>query len=146
IGEAQRLVGDSEIHTADGVGFFDRHQPFSLGIWFRVDEPGAAGPLVTRSGSFANGYRGYLLHVEADGTLTAALHHVAPDDSVVVRTMAPVPPHAWRHLTFTYDGSSRAAGLRLFLDGTPVATTVVVDNLTRSIFESGIEGNQMSGR
>jgi hypothetical protein len=146
LGEAQRLVGDSEIHAAYGVGFFDRHQPFSLGIWFRIDEPGAAGPLVTRSGGFANGYRGYLVQIEEDGRVTASLHHVAPDDSVVVRTIDPVAPHAWRHLTFTYDGSSRASGLRLFLDGAPVATETVVDNLTRSIFESGIEGNQMSGR
>ncbi len=146
LGEGQRLVGDSEIHTAAGVGFFDRHQPFSLGIWFRIDEPGAAGPLVTRSGGFANGYRGYLVQIEADGRLTASLHHVAPDDSVVIRTTEPVAPHEWRHVTFTYDGSSRATGLRLFLDGAPVATEVVVDNLTRSIFESGIEGNQMSGR
>lgn len=146
IAQAQHLRGDSEILAADGVGFFDRHEPFSLALWFRVDKPGASGPLVTRSGSFANGYRGYLLRIEADGTLSAALHHVAPDDSLEIRTTAPVAPEAWRQVTMTYDGSSRAAGLRLFLDGQPAATRTVVDNLQRSIINSGIEGNQMSGR
>ncbi len=146
LGQAQRLKGDSEIHAADRVGFFDRHEPFSVAVWFRIDEAGTAGPLFSRSGSFANGYRGYLVRIEPDGTLNAALHHVAPDDSIEVRTTAPVAPGQWRHLAMTYDGSSRAAGLRLFLDGQAAATHTVVDNLQRSIITSGIEGNQMSGR
>ncbi len=145
IGNGQQLRGDSEIKAPDGIGFFDRHQPFSLATWFRIDVKGTAGPLITRSGSFANGYRGYLVRVEADGTLSAALHHVAPDASIEIRTTAPVSPKEWRHLALTYDGSSRASGLRLFLDGRPVDTRTVVDNLQRSLITSGIEGNQMSG-
>jgi hypothetical protein len=146
VGMGQQLQGDSEIHLPDGVGFFDRHQPFSVGLWLRIDRPGTDGPLFTRSGGFANGFRGYLVRVEADGTLSAALHHVAPDNSIEIRTTAPVPPSEWHHLTMTYDGSSRAAGLRLFVDGRPASTRTIVDNLQRSIFRSGIEGNQMSGR
>ncbi len=145
IGGAQRLRGDSEIKAPEGAAFFERHQPFSLATWFRIDKAGTAGPLITRSGSFANGYRGYLVRLEPDGTLTAALHHVAPDDSIEIRTTAPVPPAQWRHLALTYDGSSRAAGLRLLLDGAAVKTRTVVDNLHRSLITSGIEGRQMSG-
>ena len=37
----------------------------------------------------------------------------------------------------TYDGSSKAAGLRLFLDGKPLATEVIRDKLTRSIAGGG---------
>ncbi len=145
IGQGQQLRGDSEIKAPDEIGFFDRHQPFSLATWFRIDVKGTAGPLITRSGSFANGYRGYLVRVEADGTISAALHHVAPDDSIEIRTTAPVEAGAWRHLTLTYDGSSTAAGVRLFLDGRPIETRTIVDNLRRSLITSGIEGNQMSG-
>ena len=146
IAGAMRLQGDSEIHAPDGVGFFDRHQSFSVGLWFRVDEAGTSGPLFSRSGGFANGFRGYLVRLEPDGTLSAALHHVAPDDSIAIRTRTPVAPGVWRHLTLTYDGSSRAAGLRLYLDGQAADTLTVVDNLQRSIITSGSEGNQMSGR
>ena len=145
IGRAQQLRGDSEIKAPDEIGFFDRHQPFSVAAWFRIDVKGSAGPLITRSGSFANGYRGYLVRVEADGTLDAALHHVAPDDSIQVRSTTPVSVGEWHHVAFTYDGSSRAEGLRLFIDGRPVATRTIVDNLQRSIITSGIEGRQMSG-
>lgn len=145
IGGAQQLRGDSEIKAPDEIGFFDRHQPFSVAAWFRIDVKGTAGPLITRSGSFANGYRGYLVRIEADGTIDAALHHVAPDDSLQVRSTTAVTPGEWHHVAFTYDGSSRAAGLRLFVDGRPAATRTIVDNLQRSIITSGIEGRQMSG-
>ncbi len=145
IGHGQQLRGDSEIKAPETIGFFDRHQPFSLAVWFRIDVEGTTGPLITRSGSFANGYRGYLVRVEPDGTLSAALHHVAPDDSLEIRTASKVAAGEWRHVALTYDGSSRAGGLRLFLDGRPVPTRTVVDNLRRSLITSGIEGNQMSG-
>jgi hypothetical protein len=145
IGGGQRLRGDSEIKAPEGAAFFERNQPFSLATWFRIDKAGAAGPLITRSGSFANGYRGYLVRLETDGTVTAALHHVAPDDSIEVRTADPVPATEWHHLSLTYDGSSRAPGLRLFVDGRPVVTKTIVDNLQRSLITSGIEGRQMSG-
>jgi hypothetical protein len=142
---AQRLRGDSEIKSPEGAAFFDRHQPFSLATWFRIDKAGTAGPLITRSGSFANGYRGYLVRLEADGTLTAALHHVAPDDSVEIRTIDQLAAEQWRHLSLTYDGSSRASGLRLFVDGQAVKTRTIVDNLQRSLINSGIADRQMSG-
>ena len=145
IGGAQRLRGDSEIKAPQEAAFFDRHQPFSLATWFRIDEKGAAGPLITRSGGFANGYRGYLVRLEADGTLTASLHHVAPDDSIEIRTSDAIAPGQWRHVTVTYDGSSRAAGLRVFVDGRPATTRTVIDNLQRSLINSGIPDRQMSG-
>ena len=36
-------------------------------------------------------------------------------------------------LVVTYDGSSRAAGIRLYLDGAPLATEVVRDSLYKDI-------------
>ena len=133
VGQGRRLVGDSHIDLGKAIAFFERHEPFSLAIWFRIDEPGASGPLVTRSGGVFNGNRGYELMLHEDGRLTAGLHHVFPDNSVEIETVAPVAANAWHHLTLTYDGSSRAAGLRLFLDGRPAATRVIVDHLRRSI-------------
>ena len=35
----------------------------------------------------------------------------------------------WRHVFFTYDGSGKASGIKLYVDGTPVATRVVADAL-----------------
>ncbi len=38
----------------------------------------------------------------------------------------------WRHIFFTYDGSGRAAGVKLFVDGRPITTRVVSDNLNHA--------------
>jgi hypothetical protein len=136
VGMARRLAGDSHIgldDDVDGVAFFERNEPFSLALWLRIEAGGMAGPLVTRSAGLFGGNRGYEVILHEDGRLTAGLHHVFPDGSIEIETRDPIAPGEWRHLTFTYDGSSRARGLRLFLDGEPLETKTVVDNLRRSI-------------
>ncbi len=133
VGNAQTLAGDSHIGLGEGIAFFERHQPFSLALWFRVEREGTAGPLITRSGGLFEGNRGYEVILHESGLLTAGLHHVFPDNSIEIETAHPVVPGVWHHVTLTYDGSSRARGLRLFLDGKPVESSVVIDNLKRSI-------------
>jgi hypothetical protein len=136
VGMAQRLVGDSQVDLGgrdDDFGFFERNEPFSFALWMRRDKDKIGGPVVTRSGAVMNGHRGYELILRPDGTLTTGLHHVAPDNSIELETTTPLKVGTWYHVTVTYDGSSRAAGLRLFLDGAPASTRVMTDNLARSI-------------
>jgi hypothetical protein len=50
-----------------------------------------------------------------------------------VTTAEPLPLDGrWRHIFFTYDGTGKAAGIHIFVDGKPVATKVVYDSLTQS--------------
>jgi Protein of unknown function (DUF1553)/Concanavalin A-like lectin/glucanases superfamily len=50
-----------------------------------------------------------------------------------VTTIAPLPVDGrWRHVFFTYDGSGKASGIHIYVDGKPVATKVVYDSLGRS--------------
>ena len=39
------------------------------------------------------------------------------------------PDGHWRHIFFTYDGSGKASGIRIYVNGSPVKTKVVVDTL-----------------
>jgi hypothetical protein len=142
VGSAQLLVGDSHIDLGDTVGQFERNEPFSVSLWFRLEHPGVVGPLVTRGANLFNGNRGFEIIIHKDGTLTAALHHVFPDNSIEIATTESLKPASWYHLALTYDGSSRAAGLRLFLDGRTAPTNVVVDHLQQSIIFSGDEKNK----
>ncbi|WP_234800589.1 DUF1553 domain-containing protein [Luteitalea pratensis] len=136
IGNAARLVGDSQIDLGgrdQNFGFFERNDPFSFAIWIRRDKAGVGGPVITRSGAVMNGHRGYELILRPDGTLTTGLHHVAPDNSVEIETVTPMTVGDWYHVAVTYDGSSRAAGLRLYVNGVRAPTRVMTDNLARSI-------------
>jgi len=50
-----------------------------------------------------------------------------------VSTTIPLPVDGhWRHIFFTYDGSGKASGLRIFVDGIPVPTQVIADTLAQS--------------
>jgi hypothetical protein len=136
VGQAVRLVGDSQIDLGgrdEKFGFFERNEPFSFGLWIRRDKDKVGGPVVTRSGAVMNGHRGYELILRPDGTLTAGLHHVAPDNSLEIETLEPLKVGTWYHVAVTYDGSSRNPGLRLYLDGAPAKTRLMTDNLARSI-------------
>jgi hypothetical protein len=139
-GNAQRLPGDSYITIGQKLAMFERNQPFSLSLWVRVDKQGTAGPLIARSGGLFNGNRGYEILLRADGTMSAGLHHVFPDNSIEIETADKVRLGVWHHLGLTYDGSSRGAGLRLFFDGQPARTRLVVDNLRRSIIYAQNKG------
>ncbi len=94
VGQAQTLVGDSDIGLGPKVAAFERNQPFSLGLWVRLEKEGAEGPLVTRSGGLFNGNRGYEVLLRKDGTLSAGLHHVFPDNSIEIETVPAIPPGA----------------------------------------------------
>ena len=140
-GNAQRLPGDSYITIGKEFAYFDRHQPFSLSLWVRLDKDGTSGPLIARSGGVMNGNRGYEILLRADGTLSAGLHHVGPDNSIEIETTTKLVTGTWYHIGLTYDGSSRVAGLRLFLDGARAPTHALVDNLHRSIIYTTNKGS-----
>jgi len=58
---------------------------------------------------------------EVDATLLVAIR---------VSTVAQMPLDGnWRHVFFTYDGSGKASGVKIYINGAPVATKVVADTL-----------------
>jgi hypothetical protein len=60
-------------------------------------------------------------------------HQDVPEVAIRVATVKPLPlDNEWKHIFFTYDGSGRAAGVKIYVNGTLVATRVQKDNLGRS--------------
>ena len=50
--------------------------------------------------------------------------------AIKISAGAPLPVDGnWRHIFFTYDGSGKASGVKLFVNGAPVETKVVADSL-----------------
>jgi hypothetical protein len=55
---------------------------------------------------------------------------LTPMRAIRVATVTPLPTNGhWDHLFFTYDGSGRAAGVRIYVNGAPVPTKVIADTL-----------------
>jgi hypothetical protein len=78
------------------------------------------------------GPHGYDLLLER-GQLTARLFRHWPGNAIAVRTGAAISPNTWTHVAVTYDGSSLAGGLRIYLDGKPAILEGVRDRLTKGI-------------
>ncbi len=55
-----------------------------------------------------------------------------PMRAIKVSAVKPLPTNGqWDHLFFTYDGSGKAAGVKLYVNGAPVATKTISDTLDR---------------
>ena len=134
-GRAVQLSGDDGIGTK--VGNFRRFQPFSVSLWINTPEVKKRAVLFHRSRAWTDaGSRGYQLLLE-DGRPSASLIHFWPGNAIRVRTRDPLPVGGWHHVVMTWDGSNRAAGLKLYVDGRPTACDVVRDNLYKNITGGG---------
>jgi len=134
-GKAVLLSGDDGIELK--VGNFRRFEPFSVAFWMNTPEVKERAVIYHRSRAWTDaGSRGYELLLE-DGKLSAALIHFWPGNALGVRTVDPVPTGEWLHVAVTYDGSSRADGLRIHVNGRPASCDTVRDQLTKQITGGG---------
>ena len=127
-----RFNGENSV-TINKVADFKRVDPFSFTFWMKIPEE--LDEIVVlhhqQAGSDA-GYHGYQFVLEK-GHASFALIHFWPGNAIKVRTAAKLPLNEWLHCGITYDGSSRAAGIRLHLNGQSVEVEVLRDNLFKDI-------------
>ncbi|HAC90208.1 MAG TPA: hypothetical protein DCF63_06175, partial [Planctomycetaceae bacterium] len=132
VGKGLLLSGENNVSVPEG-GLWNRHQPFTLSLWLKAPRVFKRSVLLHRSRAWTDaGSRGYELLVE-DGHLSAALVHFWPGNAVRVVAKEPLPVDRWCQVTWVYDGTSRASGMWLYLDGQPLETEVVRDNLNLAI-------------
>jgi hypothetical protein len=134
-GLALKLTGDHPVNTK--VGNFARHQPFSVSLWLQTPDVKERAVVMHRSRAWTDaGSRGYELLIE-EGRLKWSLIHFWPGDAISIRAQRPLPVNEWVHVSVTNDGSSRAAGLQIFVNGEAVTTDVIRDHLTKDITGGG---------
>ncbi len=134
-GQAIKLTGDHAIKTS--LGNFQRHDRFSISLWIQTPDVKERAVVLHRSRAWTDaGSRGYELLIE-EGRLKWSLIHFWPGDAISVRAIEPLPVKAWVHVTVTNDGGSRAAGLRMYVNGAPIPVDVVRDHLTKDIRGGG---------
>jgi hypothetical protein len=139
-GDAVQLNGDSPINTQ--VGDFRRYDPFTISLWLRTPDEKKRAVIFHRSLGWTDaGSRGYELLLE-EGKLSAALVHFWPGNAIRIRTQEKIVPAEWTHVAMVYDGSSTAAGLRLYLNGQQAVVDVVRDCLNKEI--AGADGDPLA--
>jgi len=121
---------------------FERNQPFSVSIWANVMQAGVEGAIFHRSNYENEGYRGYGVKLNADGTLRVLLSYVWPANCIELRTRQKLPLRSWQHLTLTYNGNGKASGVRLFINGRLAPCERITDNLTKGLLHGPFGTNK----
>ena len=128
VGQALQFDGENSVRI-DAFADFKRTSPFSFSLWVNpAEELPEIVVLHHQQAGSDSGYQGYQLVLE-EGHASFALIHFWPGNALKVRTQEKLKLNAWTHVGITYDGSSRAAGLQLFVNGQPAASDVVKDHL-----------------
>ena len=131
-GHALHLNGDAWLDLGT-VGLFKKSDAFSIGLSVYIPSDLKEGVVFHKSTMERHfNYRGYDLYLK-DNKLRLSISHTAPANSIRKYTLENIPRDTWVHLMMTYDGSSRAAGLRLYQDGKEAPMETVADNLTKDI-------------
>ena len=139
VGRAGKLDGDGGL-LLGGTGGTAAHSPFSFSAWVRLAERHGRAVIVHASGFYTNDAdaSGVDLAI-ADGRLVWALIHQWPGSAIAIRSEKELPLGEWLHLAATYDGSGRARGLSLHLNGRPLASETLRDNLQGKVSTADLE-------
>ncbi|MBM4094904.1 MAG: DUF1553 domain-containing protein, partial [Planctomycetes bacterium] len=128
--QAVRVSSGGVAEVAD-AGDFAADSPFSAAAWVFLPANDGGGAIVARMDD-GQGFRGWDFWVEARRVGTHIIHTWS-DDAVKVVSADQVPANQWTHVAFTYDGSRKAAGVRVFINGQQKPTNVQADSLTGAI-------------
>jgi hypothetical protein len=134
-GNAADFTGDDPIDLP--LGNFRREEPFTVSLWLKTPDVKDRAVVFHRSRAWTDAAsRGYELLIE-DGRLKWSLIHFWPGNAISIAAQEPLPVNEWVHVVVSSDGSSRAAGLQLWINGQATTIDVVKDNLTREITGGG---------
>ena len=128
VGKAAQLDGENNINLGEKARF-TRHTPFTIDFWMK-DARLLKDPVVvyTSSAGTDAGPYGYDLMIE-NGILQARMMRHWPGNALATRATSPVPANEWVRVSVTYDGSSTAAGMKLYVNGELARTTILRDHL-----------------
>jgi mono/diheme cytochrome c family protein len=114
------------------VGDFERYEPFAFSLWLKVPSKFEESAILHHSDPRRYGFQGYDL-VLKNNRLNFRLMHAYPHDAISVLSTAAIDSNGWYHIAVSYDGSSSAKGVKLFVNGKPMGVEIEYDNLKKNI-------------
>ena len=143
-GKALKFDGANHLSIGD-VGDFEWYDDFSYGAWVKFDKPHKEknlGILARRVGEQKQ--QGYDLILKPNRKVgTRLIHQYTPhwdvpiNQAIDVETKGRINANKWTHLTVTYDGSGKAAGLNIYINGEAQQLNIIMDSLRNQTILTG---------
>ena len=154
VGKGVNFDGDSLV-SFGSVGGFERSDPYSIAVWLRANgnTPIAALQRIANPDT-RQGYEFLFDDFELVGIQRRAAHLTVrlvsqwPNNAIQVKTSTRLNVGEWYHVALTYDGSGKAAGLHLYINGKLHKTEIIQDSLS-GVLKTAAElqvGNKVLGK
>ncbi|HND53856.1 MAG TPA: DUF1549 domain-containing protein, partial [Pirellulaceae bacterium] len=128
---AGALVLDGETSVSlEQAASCDRFEPLSAALWAFPTGDGPMTLLAKYDGDETQ--RGFVWAMSSRKLVWSLTARADSDERLEVRTRQPLAARRWQHLAFTYDGTGKAAGVALFVDGQRQEVEVIHDALNSS--------------
>lgn len=141
VGNAAEFDGTDDYLDGGDVLGFSRTSPFSLACWIEPDVTNSSRIIVSKKDFDADG-AGYVWYCISGGKLRFIIDGPGGAQRILVQTTnAVLSDNTYVHVVLTYSGSSTAAGVTMYVNGSSVALTTSTDNLASADTTNAISFN-----
>ena len=127
----RRCMSKASACELPAAGDFRGDEAFTCAAWIRVPANDGYGAICARMDN-ASAYRGWDFWLQQR---RVGMHIVSawPDQGLKVVGRDQIPANQWVHVAVSYDGSGKAAGVKVYYDGQSQPTNAENDRLSGSI-------------
>ena len=131
IGKAVRSDASGQFVADGSRTAFERMEPFTISFWIQRPKDFEEAHVLYNGNNRIQGYRGWDIMLDTN-RIHFRLNHAHPYQSLDIRLPEELPLNEWVHFVWTYDGSSRAEGMKLYKNGEKVQADIRRNHLYRS--------------
>lgn len=124
-------LNQGAVLTLKEAGDYDSTEAFSYAAWVKLPANDGSGAIMARMKE-TDSFRGWDMWVEGR-RVGAHIINKWPENAIKVVSRKQLPADTWVHIAVAYDGTSKAAGVRLYVNGKPQRMDVQADSLEGTI-------------
>ncbi len=134
VGNGLKFKGEYDELYLDNLPNYEWTASFSGGMWFNTTkkELHKTQTLMGTAGQKNNFWRGWDFYLDSSNRLNFRFIHSLPHNYLHVVSKDSVSTDEWVHAFFTYDGSGKAEGAKLYLNGLEAPMEIAFDQLYKT--------------
>jgi len=133
----QAYYFDTEYDAIDiPIEPFEAYDPMSFSVHVNTVKrtEGMWQTFISNAGDKNAYWRGLDFSLDPENRLNFRLIHSLPGNYIEVSSVDSIQIHSWTQVGFTYDGSTDAGGVALYIDGKPVSTETKFNKLYKTVY------------